>query len=71
MTERFGPWSSALGDGLSPHLSTFWKRRLALLASARRARPALTRRDWLTLAAASAVDLRTSHFPPGHGRRPG
>ena len=31
MLERFGPWSSALGDGLSPHLSTFWKRRLALL----------------------------------------
>ncbi len=23
MTERFGPWSSALDDGLSPHLSTF------------------------------------------------
>ena len=29
MLQRFGPWSSALGDGLSPHLSTFWKRRLA------------------------------------------
>jgi Tol biopolymer transport system component len=55
MTERFGPWSSALSDGLSPHLSTFWKRRLALLASARRARPELTRRDWLTLAASCAV----------------
>ena len=39
MLDRFGPWSSALGDGQSPHLSTFWKRRLALLASARTARP--------------------------------
>ena len=32
MLERFGPWSSALGDGLSPHLSSFWKRRLTLLS---------------------------------------
>ncbi len=55
MTERFGPWSSALGDGLSPRLSTFWKHRLALLASARQARRALTRRDWIALAAACAV----------------
>ena len=70
MTERFGPWSSALGDGLSPHLSTFWKRRLALLASARRARPALTRRDWLTLAAACAVicALPTFHLAAADGQ---
>jgi hypothetical protein len=69
MTERFGPWSSALGDGLSPHLSTFWTRRLALLASARRARPALTRRDWLTLAAASAFicALPTFHLATADG----
>jgi Tol biopolymer transport system component len=70
MTERFGPWSSALDDGLSPHLSTFWKRRLALLASARRARPALTRRDWLTLAAACAVigALPTFHLAAADGK---
>ena len=55
MIERFGPWSSALGDGLSPHLSTFWKRRLALLASARATRPALSRRDWLKLGAAGTA----------------
>jgi len=55
MLERFGPWSSALGDGQSPHLSTFWKRRLALLEPARAARPTLSRRDWLKLAAAGAA----------------
>jgi Tol biopolymer transport system component len=55
MLERFGPWSTALGDGMSPHLSTFWKRRLALLASARAARPMMTRRDCLTLGAACAA----------------
>lgn len=70
MTERFGPWSSALGDGLSPHLSTFWKRRLALLASAGRARPALSRRDWLTLAAACALicAVPTFHLAAADGR---
>jgi tricorn protease-like protein len=64
MPNRFGPWSSALGDGLSPHLSTFWKRRLALLASARASRPTLTRRDWLKMSAvgATACALPTIHF---------
>jgi Tol biopolymer transport system component len=55
MLHRFGPWSSALGDGQSPHLSTFWKRRLALLGSARTAPRELSRRDWMTLAAAGAL----------------
>src|SRR5580658_2879301 len=70
MLQRYGPWSTALGDGHSPHLSTFWKRRLALLASARRARPALTRRDWLTLAAACAVicAVPTFHLTAADGQ---
>lgn len=55
MFEPYGPWSTALGDGLSPRLSTFWKRRLARLATARAARPLLTRRDWLKLGAAGAA----------------
>ncbi len=64
MTDRFGPWSSALTEGLSPHLSTFWKRRLELLGSARAARPALTRRDWLKLGVggAAACALPTLHL---------
>jgi len=69
MNERFGPWSSSLGDGLSPHLSTFWKRRLTLLASARAARLGLTRRDWLKLGAAgsAACALPTLHLASADG----
>jgi Tol biopolymer transport system component len=69
MLERFGPWSSALDDGLSPRLSTFWKRRLALLASARAARAGLSRRDWLKLGAAGAATcaLPTLHLASADG----
>jgi Tol biopolymer transport system component len=69
MLERFGPWSSALDDGLSPRLSTFWKRRLALLASARAARAGLSRRDWLKLGAvgAAAGALPTLHLASADG----
>jgi TolB protein len=64
MNERFGPWSSALGGELSPHLSTFWKRRLTLLASARSARLGVSRRDCLKLGAAgvAACALPTLHI---------
>src|SRR5271165_6550862 len=55
MYERFGPWSTELGESHSPHLSTFWMRRIALLGSARAARRALTRRDWLKLGAAGCA----------------
>lgn len=55
MFERYGPWSSALGDGHSPRLSTFWKRRLAMLSAAREAPTALSRRDWLKLGAAGVA----------------
>jgi dipeptidyl aminopeptidase/acylaminoacyl peptidase len=66
MLERFGPWSSALDDGPSTRLSTFWKRRLAMLATARAARLGLSRRDWLKLGAAGAAacGLPTLHFAP-------
>ena len=64
MLDRFGPWSSAFGDGLSPHLDTFWKRRLSLLASTRTARFAPTRRDGflLGLLAIVALGLPTLHL---------
>ena len=66
MFERFGPWSSALNDGPSTRLSTFWKRRLAMLASARSARLGLSRRNWLKLGAAGAATgtLPTLRFAP-------
>ncbi len=69
MNERFGPWSSALGDGLVPHLSTFWKRRLALLASTRAAHLGVTRRDCLKLgtAGAAACALPTLHLASADG----
>ncbi len=64
MLDRFGPWSSALGDGMSPHLDTFWKRRLSLLASTRTARFEPTRRDGLLLGmlAIAAFGLPTLHL---------
>lgn len=52
MFERYGPWSSALGDGHTSRLSTFWRRRLAMLSAVREAPTALSRRDWLKLGAA-------------------
>ncbi|MEJ7637888.1 MAG: hypothetical protein WKF75_07890 [Singulisphaera sp.] len=69
MIERFGPWSSALAEGLSPHLSTFWKRRLELLGSAHAARRALTRRDWLKLSVggAAACAVPTLHLASADG----
>ena len=52
MSERYGPWSSALGDGHSIGLSSFWRRRLGSLAAARSAPSAVTRRDCLRLGSA-------------------
>ncbi|QDV35049.1 TolB family protein [Tautonia plasticadhaerens] len=49
MLDRFGPWSSALGDGHSQRLSTFWRRRMLMLAPTRSAPTAPSRRDWLAL----------------------
>ena len=57
MIDRFGPWSSALGDGPSHHLDTFWKRRLTLLAATRAARQALRPRDRWSLASAAVAVL--------------
>lgn len=76
MPAPFGPWSTSLGDELSPHLSTFWKQRLSHLASARSARAGLSRRDWLKLGAgaAAACALPTFHLasadapPAGAGK---
>src|SRR5262249_552599 len=69
MNPPFGPWSSALGAGLSPQLSTFWKRRLSLLGPAPKAPQALTRRDWLKLGAAGAAAcaVPTLHLASAEG----
>ncbi len=72
MLDRFGPWSSALGDGMSPHLDTFWKRRLSLLDSTRTARFAPTRRDGflLGLLAIAAFGLPTLHLASAQSPNP-
>ncbi len=64
MIDRFGPWSSALGDGPSNHLDTFWKRRLTLLAPTRTTRRTLRPRDWwsLGLAAVAVLIVPTLHL---------
>src|SRR5262245_58310518 len=69
MNPPFGPWSSALGAGLSPRLSTFWKRRLALLGPARTAPDTLTRRDWLKLGIVGTVAcaVPTLHLASAEG----
>jgi hypothetical protein len=63
---RFGPWTTGLGDDVSPALSTFWKRRLSRLADARRGKAALSRRDVLRLGAAGlcAAALPACRFGP-------
>ena len=35
---RFGPWSTAIGSGTNLRLSTFWKRRIAMLQRTRQSR---------------------------------
>lgn len=55
MSHEFGPWSSSLGGEGSPGLSTFWKRRMTRLPETLAARPDVSRREWLQLAAVGAA----------------
>src|SRR5437879_5626449 len=54
MSTNFGPWSTALSDTSTPQLSTFWKRRLAMLPVLRRNHALPTRRALLALAVLAA-----------------
>jgi Tol biopolymer transport system component len=73
MRESFGPWATALGAEL--RLSTFWRRRLGRLASARSSAAVLSRRDCLRLGVVGAGALalpglrRAGAVPPPE--RPG
>jgi dipeptidyl aminopeptidase/acylaminoacyl peptidase len=69
MFGRYGPWSTALGDEGSLHLSAFWRRRMSQLDATRSARHILTRRDCLQmgLAAASALAIPTLHLAMADG----
>jgi HEAT repeat protein len=55
MRSSFGPWATAVEVGRGPGLSTFWRRRLAMLHSTSQSRPSLTRRMALWLVATGAV----------------
>ena len=73
MFDRFGPWSSALGNDAPTHrLDTFWKRRLTLLATTRSARQTPRRRDWclLTLAAVAVLVVPTLHLATAQEKSP-
>lgn len=70
MIDRFGPWSSALGDNQAPGLDTFWKRRLTMLATSRSARRSLRpgERLCLGLAALAALAVPTLHLANADSR---
>lgn len=57
MTPSFGPWATAIHVGREPQLSTFWKRRLAMLSAMSGTAPGLHRRAAVFLAAVALVAL--------------
>src|SRR5688572_4033106 len=75
MSNNFGPWATAMAPG--PQLSTFWKRRMAMLTTipANSARPNPGQRTCLVLLAAVLLIVPTITAigvgqPPGGGRTP-
>jgi hypothetical protein len=57
VNNSFGPWSTALGTGAHPELSTFWKRRLAMLPMLGQTASRVSRRALLALVVLAAVAL--------------
>jgi HEAT repeat protein len=55
MRSSFGPWTTGVEVGPGPRLSSFWKRRLAMLHSTSQSRGSLTRRMVLGLVAVGVV----------------
>jgi Tol biopolymer transport system component len=70
MTSSFGPWSTAMHSGAAAQLSTFWKRRMAMLFRVSANRPALTRRAGflLVVAGVAACALPTFQVLPAGDR---
>ena len=66
MHNSFGPWSTSVGAETQPRLNSFWKRRLAMLATVSGTKFVLTRRKMLCLAlvAAAALALPTFYIAP-------
>jgi HEAT repeat protein len=55
MRNSFGPWATTVDVGRGPRLSTFWKRRLAMLHATGQSRGSVTRRTVLALTAAGIL----------------
>lgn len=64
MKPTFGPWSTAMGTGNHPELSTFWKRRMTRLHQLKVTRPKSLVRDVL---AAFAAGVPLFFVPTFHG----
>lgn len=66
MNASFGPWSTAITTGANHQLSTFWKRRLTMLASIHSLPSRAARRTWILLALAATLALMwpTIHAAP-------
>ena len=52
---QYGPWATSIDAGGNPQLNTFWRRRLVMLVPTSQARPVLSRRNVLWLAAATVL----------------
>jgi hypothetical protein len=53
----FGPWSTSIGTGTDQQLSTFWKRRLAMLPTVTQSASRVTRRAVAFLAVLALIAL--------------
>ena len=64
MAQHYGPWATSINACGNPQLSTFWRRRLTMLASASQTSFVLSRRNlfWLGAAALLMLALPTIHF---------
>jgi DNA-binding MarR family transcriptional regulator len=72
MNHPYGPWATLISAGQNPQLSAFWRRRMGMLASVRKASPALSRVNVALLAAAAAVVFAMPTFcaAPAAAQRP-
>jgi hypothetical protein len=57
MNTSFGPWTTAMNTGADVQLSTFWKRRMAMLPVLCESAPRTSRRLYLLLAVAAAATI--------------
>jgi Tol biopolymer transport system component len=57
MPNQYGPWATTIDAGGNPELSTFWRRRLTMLAPTSSTSPVLSRRSVLCLGAAGAATM--------------